>query len=75
MFLTKNVRFLLLANWRDTREILGRSLPTAGEVAYRELARLKMERDWLNSLGVRWDVSKWLARPADDRNGRGRGAR
>ncbi|MGA2030688.1 MAG: hypothetical protein ABSG68_00390 [Thermoguttaceae bacterium] len=64
MFLTKNVRFLLLAIWRDTEEILRRPLPDEGEVSRREFARLRVERESLTSLGVRWDVSKWLDRRA-----------
>jgi hypothetical protein len=64
MFLTKNVRFLLLAIWRDTLEILHRPHPAEGEVTRREVTRLTMERDSLTSLGVRWDVTKWLGRRA-----------
>jgi len=64
MFLTANVRFLLVAIWRDTQERLHFPLPGVGEVAHRKLARLKMERDSLTSFGVHWDVSKWLGRQA-----------
>jgi hypothetical protein len=64
MFCTNNVRFLLVAIWLETQEVLHRPLPGEGKVARCELARLKAERDWLGSLGVRWDVSKWLGRHA-----------
>lgn len=67
MLLTKNVRFLLSAIWRDTLDILSRPMPSEGQVSRKEFTRLRVKKEALATLGVRWDIAAWLGRSVTHR--------